>query len=77
MASLKMADFIRIVGEQLGVDPVRISADSHLINDLGANSLAMVNIVAEVEELLDTEYDDLDFDDVHTIQDAFAILGGA
>ncbi|MCB1042392.1 MAG: acyl carrier protein [Acidobacteria bacterium] len=68
---LSMDQFKNIVADQLGIDPKRIQPDSHMMNDLGADSLAMVNIIAEVESQLDVEFDDLDFDEVQTVSDAY------
>lgn len=68
---LSMEQFTAIIASQLGLDPARVTAASHMVNDLGADSLAMVNIIAEVEAELDVEFDDLDFDDVQTVNDAY------
>lgn len=44
--------------EQLGVDAEQITADAHLCDDLGADSLDLVEIVMTIEEELKIEIDD-------------------
>ncbi|CAM2069991.1 Acyl carrier protein [Sulfidibacter corallicola] len=74
MSDLTFESFKKIVAEQLGVDGARLSEQSHLTDDLGADSIAMVNIVAEVEALLDTEFDDLPFEDIETLGQAYQLV---
>ncbi len=68
---ISMEQFMGIVAGQLGLDAKGLTPESHMMNDLGADSLAMVNIIAEVESELDVEFDDLDFDEVETVADAY------
>ena len=46
---------IAIVAEQLGVDPSKIVENTSFINDFGADSLDMVELVMELEEELDLQ----------------------
>jgi len=77
LSQFSFDDFKKIVSEQLGLAPAKIEPQSKLIEDLGADSIAMVNIVAEVEVLIDKDLEDLDFDDVVTMQDAYDTLRNA
>jgi acyl carrier protein len=44
---------IDIVAEQVGVDKDKITKDSHFVNDLGADSLDIVEMIMELEEEFD------------------------
>lgn len=46
---------IAIVAQQLGVDPKNITEDTSFVNDLGADSLATVELVMELEEEFDLQ----------------------
>ncbi len=74
MSQFSFEQFQKIVGEQLGVDSSKALKEARLIEDLGADSIAMVNIVAEVEAALDKDLEDLDFDDVVTVNDAYQLM---
>ena len=52
MASIKDR-VIEIVAEQLGVSKEQVTPDAHFINDLGADSLDIVELVMELEEEFD------------------------
>ena len=45
---------VLIVAEQLGVQKDQITRDTHIVNDLGADSLDVVELVMEFEEEFDT-----------------------
>lgn len=63
----------RIVGileDQLGLDPEDVKDDSSLIEDLGADSLDMVEIVMAAEEEFDLELpDDDELEKIKTVKD--------
>jgi acyl carrier protein len=44
---------IKIVSEQLGVEKDKIKAETHFVNDLGADSLDTVELVMELESEFD------------------------
>jgi acyl carrier protein len=44
---------IQIVAEQMGVSPDEVTKDTHLVNDLGAESLDAVELLMEFEEEFD------------------------
>lgn len=59
---MKLFDFIKnIIVQQLGVDEKDIKPTSRLIDDLGADSLDLMEIVMLIESKLDVEinYDEL------------------
>ena len=49
---------IDIVAEQLGADKEKITAETHFVNDLGADSLDTVELVMELEEEFDINIPD-------------------
>ena len=48
----------RIIAEHLGVDIERVTDDAHLMNDLGADSLHVVELVIEFETQFDIDIAD-------------------
>ena len=57
-----------IIAEKLNVDVATINAQATL-QDLGADSLDMVDIVMKVEEEFGIEINDEDAEKLHTVQD--------
>ena len=51
---------MKIIEEQLGVDPERVKPESSFIDDLGADSLDIVELVMAMEEEFDLEIPDED-----------------
>jgi acyl carrier protein len=45
---------LTLLSEQLGVEKERLTANPALVNDLGVDSLDMVELVMELEESLDS-----------------------
>ena len=64
----------RIIVEHLGAKPAQIVPDASFIDDLGADSLAIVQFVMAIEEAFDIEIPDVDADRLQTIGDAVAYL---
>lgn len=60
---------IAIVSEQLDIDAATISADTNLIEDLGVDSLDIVEMFMEVQDEFDIEIPDEDVDSIKTIGD--------
>ena len=61
---------IDIVAEQLGADKEKISAATHFVNDLGADSLDTVELVMELEEEFDINIPDDAAEKIQTIGEA-------
>lgn len=57
-----------IIVEQLGVDPERVREDSKFIEDLGADSLDIVELVMAMEEEFDIEIPDEDAEKLVTVK---------
>ncbi len=61
----------KIIAEKLqNVDIEDISPEASLVEDLGADSLALVELVMSMEEAFDIDIDDDDADKLLTVQDA-------
>ncbi len=58
-----------IVAEQLGVDMAELSAHASILDDLGADSLDVVEMVMSLEEEFDIEVPDEDVEEMRTISD--------
>jgi acyl carrier protein len=60
----------KIVVEQLGVEAADIAMDSSFIEDLGADSLDIVELVMALEEEFDIEIPDGEAEKIATVSDA-------
>ena len=60
---------IEILAEKQDKDASEITAESSIKEDLGADSLDMVEIVMEIEEEFDVEVQDSDTASIITVQD--------
>lgn len=63
-----------IIVEQLGVDPDKVKAEASFIDDLGADSLDIVELVMAMEEEFDIEIPDEDAEKLKTVQDVASYL---
>ena len=63
-----------IIADQLGVGEDEIKPESSFIEDLGADSLDIVELVMAMEEEFDIEIPDEDAERIQTIGDATAYL---
>jgi acyl carrier protein len=63
-----------IIVEQLGVSREEISPDASFVEDLGADSLDLVELVMAMEEEFDVEIPDDDAARIERIKDAVAYL---
>ena len=63
-----------IIVDKLGVSPDKVKADSHFIDDLGADSLDTVELVMAFEEEFDIEIPDEDAEKIRTVKDVVSYL---
>lgn len=63
-----------IIVEQLGVDADRIKPEASFIDDLGADSLDIVELVMAMEEVFDVEIPDEDAEKLKTVNDVISYL---
>jgi acyl carrier protein len=59
-----------IIAEQLGVDPGEVKEDSSFVDDLGADSLDIVELVMAFEEAFDLDIPDEDAEKISKVKDA-------
>ncbi len=60
----------QIIVEQLGVDEGEVTASASFQDDLGADSLDIVELVMAFEETFEIEIPDADAEKIKTVQDA-------
>jgi acyl carrier protein len=60
----------KIIAEQLGVDEEDITPDASFTDDLGADSLDLVELVMAFEDGFDIEIPDEDAENIKTVADA-------
>ena len=64
----------RIIKEQLDVDEKDIKPESTFIEDLGADSLGLVELVLAFEEAFEIDIPDEDTEKIRTVQDALSYV---
>jgi acyl carrier protein len=65
-----------IVVEQLGVTQEELAPEASFIDDLGADSLDIVELVMAMEEEFDIEIPDDDAEKIQTVKDVISYLKG-
>ena len=66
-----------IVVEQLGVDEAEVTIDSTFIDDLGADSLDIVELIMAFEEEFNVEIPDDVAEKIKTVKDAVEYIDSA
>ena len=74
MASAVEAKVKEIVCEQLGVGEDEVSPNASFIEDLGADSLDIVELVMALEEEYDLEISDEEAEKIRTVQDVVTYI---
>mgnify|MGYP001121808502 FL=1 len=59
----------KILCDQLDLEEEQVNKDSEVIDDLGADSLDIVDLVMTLEEEFDTEIPDEDIENLKTVGD--------
>ena len=65
----------KIVCDQMGTTPDKISLETSFINDLGADSLDTVELVMEFEDAFDINIPDEDAEKIQTVGAAVEYIG--
>ncbi len=60
----------QIIVEQLGVDESQVDASASFVDDLGADSLDIVELVMAFEEAFDIDIPDEDAEKIQTVKQA-------
>lgn len=63
-----------IVVEQLGVDEEEVTENASFVDDLGADSLDLVELIMALEEEFDMEIPDEDAEKIVTVGDAIRYI---
>lgn len=61
---------VQIIAQQLHVNEEEVVPEASFIDDLGADSLDLVELVMAMEEEFDVEIPDDDAENIRTVQDA-------
>ncbi len=64
----------KIIAEKLSVDLSDVVPDASFVDDLGADSLDLVELIMSMEEEFDIEISDEDSEKMITVQDAIDYL---
>lgn len=59
-----------IISQQFDVDEEEIELDTEFIENLDADSVDLVELVMELEDEFETEFEDSDIEDIITVEDA-------
>jgi acyl carrier protein len=64
----------KIIAEKLSVDLADIVPEASFVDDLGADSLDLVELIMSMEEEFDIEISDEDAEKMITVKDAFEYI---
>lgn len=64
----------KVIADVLNVDPNEITEDTTFVEDLGADSLDLFQIIMGVEEELDVEVDTKEAEKIKTVGDAIELI---
>jgi len=68
------AKVTQIIVQQLGVDAAKVTPEASFVDDLGADSLAVVELVMAFEEEFGVEIPDEAAEKIATVKDAIEFL---
>jgi len=64
----------KIIADKLDIEPDKISPDASFLDDLGADSLDIVELIMELEEEFNLEIPDEDAEKIRTVADAVTYI---
>ncbi len=76
MAEVLVERVRRLVSDQLGIDPAEMQPNASILEDLGADSLDVVELVMAIEEAFDIEINDEDAESMRTLGDVEKYVAG-
>ena len=63
-----------IIASKLGIDESEITPDKNLTNDLGADSLDVVELSMELEREFNLKFEDTDTEKIQTVEDLYKLI---
>lgn len=69
-----LAKLIEVVVDQLDLDPEKITEDAAFVEDLGADSLDLLQLLTALEEEFDMTIPDEKFEAISTVGDVLDVL---
>lgn len=64
----------KIIVEHLDVDAEKVKEEANLVDDLGADSLEIIEVVLAFEDEFDIDIQDDDAQDIQTVEDAINFI---
>ena len=64
----------KIIAEKLSVDINEVVPEAHFVDDLGADSLDLVELIMSMEEEFDIDISDEDAEKLATVKDVIAYI---
>ena len=71
---MEMEKLRKIIAEVLSIDPEKIDEDMSFVDDLGADSLDIFQIIMGIEEEFDVAIDETAANDIVTVKQAYMAL---
>jgi acyl carrier protein len=68
---------VEIIATQLGIDQADITPQANVVDDLGADSLDVVELIMALEEEFNLEIPDDEAEKIKNVQDIFAYMESA
>ncbi|MBR6878357.1 MAG: acyl carrier protein [Bacteroidales bacterium] len=65
-----------IIASKLGLDESEITPEKNLANDLGADSLDVVELSMELEREFNLKFEDADTEKIQTVADLYQLIEG-
>jgi acyl-CoA synthetase (AMP-forming)/AMP-acid ligase II/acyl carrier protein len=77
-AALPYALFVELLSDALMIEPEMVTPEAMLVEELGLQSIDVVQLVEQVENELDTDLDGLDLSEVETVEELYweLVAGG-
>jgi len=63
-----------IIATKLGLDESEITPEKNLTNDLGADSLDVVELSMELEREFNLKFEDADTEKIQTVEDLYKLI---
>ena len=63
-----------IIASKLGIEESEITPEKSLVNDLGADSLDVVELSMELEREFNLKFEDTDTEKIQTVEDLYKLI---